>query len=288
MQGLLSLFHPACFPALLALLSADQLIQVFPYSDWRNTPELQVRRESWITCRVVDPDAQDRAALAWWEIQRFSRIQENCVPIKYNKQIMVKCECNSWKMHSMRALFDVWTEIQKLEMWAHQVVQLKAASPCCFYQLIAFCVVPRSDGYFAYKSLSNVSTHSRTLISLLYLSLASVKTSFLKQLSRLFLFICSGFQAVSFSFSGPKYDSEQPSYPGFERDVFKTVSDYFYSLPLPLLTFELYELFINVLGKFAFPLLSLWEVRNRSLDFQRMPVAHLCCHAVSNVSPVDF
>ncbi|RVE73641.1 hypothetical protein OJAV_G00033270 [Oryzias javanicus] len=45
----------------------------------------------------------------------------------------------------------------------------------------------------------------------------------------------------------PKYDSEQPSYPGFERDVFKTVSDYFYSLPHPLLTFELYELFINVL-----------------------------------------
>ncbi|XP_017294901.1 DEP domain-containing protein 1A isoform X1 [Kryptolebias marmoratus] len=46
----------------------------------------------------------------------------------------------------------------------------------------------------------------------------------------------------------PKYDSDQPSYPGFERDVFKTVSDYFYSLPQPLLTFELYELFINVLA----------------------------------------
>ncbi|XP_047442107.1 DEP domain-containing protein 1A isoform X2 [Mugil cephalus] len=46
----------------------------------------------------------------------------------------------------------------------------------------------------------------------------------------------------------PKYDSAQPSYPGFERDVFKTVSDYFYSLPQPLLTYELYELFINVLG----------------------------------------
>ncbi|KAJ4943841.1 hypothetical protein JOQ06_006335 [Pogonophryne albipinna] len=45
----------------------------------------------------------------------------------------------------------------------------------------------------------------------------------------------------------PKYDSEQPSYPGFERDVFKTVSDYFYSLPQPVLTYELYELFINVL-----------------------------------------
>ncbi|KAG7514660.1 DEP domain-containing protein 1A isoform X1 [Solea senegalensis] len=45
----------------------------------------------------------------------------------------------------------------------------------------------------------------------------------------------------------PKYDSAQPSYPGFERDVFKTVSDYFYSLPQPLLTYELYELFINIL-----------------------------------------
>ncbi|KAL1022411.1 hypothetical protein UPYG_G00026640 [Umbra pygmaea] len=45
----------------------------------------------------------------------------------------------------------------------------------------------------------------------------------------------------------PKYDSSQPSYPGFERDVFKTVSDYFYSLPQPLLTFEYYELFVNVL-----------------------------------------
>ncbi|KAM4629299.1 DEP domain-containing protein 1A [Polymixia lowei] len=46
----------------------------------------------------------------------------------------------------------------------------------------------------------------------------------------------------------PKYDSGQPSYPGFERDVFKTVSDYFYSLPQPLLTYQLYELFINVLA----------------------------------------
>ncbi|CDQ62198.1 unnamed protein product [Oncorhynchus mykiss] len=45
----------------------------------------------------------------------------------------------------------------------------------------------------------------------------------------------------------PKYDSNQPSYPGFERDVFKTVSDYFYSLPQPLLTFEYYELFVNIL-----------------------------------------
>ncbi|XP_067086308.1 DEP domain-containing protein 1A [Osmerus mordax] len=47
--------------------------------------------------------------------------------------------------------------------------------------------------------------------------------------------------------SWPKSDSSHPSYPGFERDVFKTVSDYFNSLPQPLLTFEFYELFINVL-----------------------------------------
>ncbi|XP_015211969.1 DEP domain-containing protein 1A isoform X2 [Lepisosteus oculatus] len=46
----------------------------------------------------------------------------------------------------------------------------------------------------------------------------------------------------------PKYDSSQPSYPGFERDVFKTVSDYFINLPQPLLTFEYYELFVNILG----------------------------------------
>ncbi|XP_043101963.1 DEP domain-containing protein 1A isoform X1 [Puntigrus tetrazona] len=45
----------------------------------------------------------------------------------------------------------------------------------------------------------------------------------------------------------PKYDSNQQSYPGFERDVFKTVSDYFYSLSEPLLTYEYYELFVNIL-----------------------------------------
>ncbi|XP_059359921.1 DEP domain-containing protein 1A isoform X2 [Carassius carassius] len=46
----------------------------------------------------------------------------------------------------------------------------------------------------------------------------------------------------------PKYDSNQPSYPGFERDVFKTVSDYFYNLSQPLLTYQYYELFVNILG----------------------------------------
>ncbi|KAM9529886.1 DEP domain-containing protein 1A-like isoform 1-T1 [Salvelinus alpinus] len=46
----------------------------------------------------------------------------------------------------------------------------------------------------------------------------------------------------------PKYDASQPSYPWFERDVFKTVSDYFYSLPRPILTSEYYKLFVNILG----------------------------------------
>lgn len=47
---------------------------------------------------------------------------------------------------------------------------------------------------------------------------------------------------------GPKFD--QPSYPGFERDVFKSVSDYFHSLPQPMLSFQYYELFVNVLGRY--------------------------------------
>nr|XP_056700258.1 DEP domain-containing protein 1A isoform X1 [Euleptes europaea] len=42
-------------------------------------------------------------------------------------------------------------------------------------------------------------------------------------------------------------DMSQPTYVGFERDVFKTVADYFLSLPEPLLTFEYYELFVNIL-----------------------------------------
>ncbi|XP_008936988.1 PREDICTED: DEP domain-containing protein 1A, partial [Merops nubicus] len=42
-------------------------------------------------------------------------------------------------------------------------------------------------------------------------------------------------------------DLSQPTYSGFERDVFRTVADYFLSLPEPLLTFEYYELFVNIL-----------------------------------------
>ncbi|XP_064003556.1 DEP domain-containing protein 1A isoform X2 [Pogoniulus pusillus] len=42
-------------------------------------------------------------------------------------------------------------------------------------------------------------------------------------------------------------DMSQPTYSGFERDVFRTVADYFLSLSEPLLTFEYYELFVNIL-----------------------------------------
>ncbi|XP_030809739.1 DEP domain-containing protein 1A isoform X6 [Camarhynchus parvulus] len=42
-------------------------------------------------------------------------------------------------------------------------------------------------------------------------------------------------------------DMSQDTYSGFERDVFRTVADYFLSLPEPLLTFEYYELFVNIL-----------------------------------------
>lgn len=52
-------------------------------------------------------------------------------------------------------------------------------------------------------------------------------------------------------------DTSNPTYAGFERDVFKTIADYFLSLSEPLLTYEYYELFVNILGMYAFYLLRL-------------------------------
>ncbi|XP_069088553.1 DEP domain-containing protein 1A isoform X2 [Pleurodeles waltl] len=43
-------------------------------------------------------------------------------------------------------------------------------------------------------------------------------------------------------------DLSQPTYIGFERDVFRTIADYFLNLPEPLVTFQYYELFVNILG----------------------------------------
>ncbi|XP_028746205.1 DEP domain-containing protein 1A isoform X1 [Peromyscus leucopus] len=42
-------------------------------------------------------------------------------------------------------------------------------------------------------------------------------------------------------------DTNNPTYVGFERDVFRTIADYFLGLPEPLLTYEYYELFVNIL-----------------------------------------
>ncbi|XP_007560536.1 PREDICTED: DEP domain-containing protein 1B isoform X2 [Poecilia mexicana] len=43
-------------------------------------------------------------------------------------------------------------------------------------------------------------------------------------------------------------DAKQPLYPGFERDVLRTVADYYQKLKEPLLTFHLYEVFVNILS----------------------------------------
>uniref|UniRef100_A0A8C8ZQD1 DEP domain containing 1 n=1 Tax=Prolemur simus TaxID=1328070 RepID=A0A8C8ZQD1_PROSS len=52
----------------------------------------------------------------------------------------------------------------------------------------------------------------------------------------------------AFYFLGPRSnDMNNPTYAGFERDVFRTIADYFLGLPEPLLTFEYYELFVNIL-----------------------------------------
>ncbi|XP_063312980.1 DEP domain-containing protein 1B [Pelobates fuscus] len=43
-------------------------------------------------------------------------------------------------------------------------------------------------------------------------------------------------------------DMKQPMYVGFEKDVFKTIADYHGYLQEPLLTFQLFDVFVNVLG----------------------------------------
>ncbi|KAL4683626.1 hypothetical protein H8959_021320, partial [Pygathrix nigripes] len=43
-------------------------------------------------------------------------------------------------------------------------------------------------------------------------------------------------------------DLKQPMYLGFEKDVFKTIADYYGHLKEPLLTFHLFDAFVSVLG----------------------------------------
>ncbi|NXI44113.1 DEP1B protein, partial [Galbula dea] len=47
----------------------------------------------------------------------------------------------------------------------------------------------------------------------------------------------------------PSYsDLKQPAYSGFERDVFKTIVEYFGQMKEPLLTFHFFDVFVSVLG----------------------------------------
>lgn len=53
------------------------------------------------------------------------------------------------------------------------------------------------------------------------------------------------------SFKGPNCsDWKQPMYLGFEKDVFKTIADYYGHLKEPLLTFHLFDAFVSVLGRY--------------------------------------
>ncbi|XP_061220850.1 DEP domain-containing protein 1A isoform X2 [Neopsephotus bourkii] len=66
-------------------------------------------------------------------------------------------------------------------------------------------------------------------------------------------------------------DMSQATYSGFERDVFRTVADYFLSLPEPLLTFEYYELFVNILDTCS----GKHSVQDEKCDSQPSKTLHL-------------
>ncbi|XP_042675559.1 DEP domain-containing protein 1A isoform X1 [Centrocercus urophasianus] len=75
-------------------------------------------------------------------------------------------------------------------------------------------------------------------------------------------------------------DMSQPTYSGFERDVFRTVADYFLNLPEPLLTFEYYELFVNILVMCGFITIpnkcnGKHSVRDETCDPQPSKILHL-------------
>lgn len=77
------------------------------------------------------------------------------------------------------------------------------------------------------------------------------------------------------SFSGPNgNESKQPVYPGFERDVLKTVADYYQRLKEPLLTFHLYEVFVNILSECLTMWIHLWYLCTAT-DHQ-LPVCSFC------------
>ena len=49
---------------------------------------------------------------------------------------------------------------------------------------------------------------------------------------------------------GPeKVEENLPDYPGFENDVYNVIKDYFWGLDEPLITHQLYEVFLSVMGE---------------------------------------
>uniref|UniRef100_A0A2I3RCL5 Rho-GAP domain-containing protein n=1 Tax=Pan troglodytes TaxID=9598 RepID=A0A2I3RCL5_PANTR len=66
-------------------------------------------------------------------------------------------------------------------------------------------------------------------------------------------------------------DMNNPTYVGFVRHVFRTITDYFLDLPEPLLTFEYYELLVNILVASSFFLLQ------PHLERVAIDALQLCC-----------
>uniref|UniRef100_UPI00398F7980 DEP domain-containing protein 1A-like isoform X2 n=1 Tax=Pristiophorus japonicus TaxID=55135 RepID=UPI00398F7980 len=80
-------------------------------------------------------------------------------------------------------------------------------------------------------------------------------------------------------------DLSQPTYPGFERDVFKTVADYFLNLPEPLLTFEHYELFVNILVLCGYIMISnRQQGKRKNLDELSCPQPAKSQHLNSHIN----
>ncbi|XP_078075505.1 DEP domain-containing protein 1A-like isoform X1 [Mustelus asterias] len=80
-------------------------------------------------------------------------------------------------------------------------------------------------------------------------------------------------------------DLTQPSYPGFERDVFKTIADYFLNLPEPLLTFEHYELFVNILVLCGYIMISnRQQGKRKNLDEPSCPQPRKSQHLNSHIN----
>ncbi|XP_072367163.1 DEP domain-containing protein 1A-like isoform X1 [Scyliorhinus torazame] len=80
-------------------------------------------------------------------------------------------------------------------------------------------------------------------------------------------------------------DLTQPSYPGFERDVFKTIADYFLNLPEPLLTFEHYELFVNILVLCGYIMVSnRQQGKRKNLDEPSCPQPAKSQHLNSHIN----